>query len=57
MAIVKCNSNKKKKKPQNKTNADTCDNKEGSQNIIQMKEARHNIDGVYSYLNVDYKTA
>ena len=45
--IVKCNSNNEKKKTtQNKTNADTCDNKEGSQNIIQMKEARHNIDGV-----------
>lgn len=33
--IVKCNSNnRKKKKNQNKTNADICDNKEGSQNII-----------------------
>ena len=31
---------------QNKTTADTCDNEEESQNIILMKEARHNIHGV-----------
>lgn len=39
--MVKCNSNN-----ENKTNADTCDNEEESQNIILMKEARHNIYGV-----------
>jgi len=44
--MVKCNSNN-----ENKTNADTCDNEEESQNIILMKEARHNIYGVWLYLN------